>query len=99
MIENVCFEAYSIMIWHLDPYKIESKTAHCAVMADMARGKLLPLILVLFSTLPTAQSQSYKGLHFLDNLLPERFGPDNGYADYIFDIPIPERVYPNIFTN
>ena len=88
---NICLKAFSIMIWHLDFYKKKSKTILHAVMADKGRGKLLPLIL-LFSTLPIAQGKVLKGFQFLDNLLPDRFGPENGHADYIFDIPIPERV-------
>ena len=80
------------MAWHFDRHKMESKTFFCAVMVLKGMGKLFSLFLALFSTLPIAHGQTYEGFHFLDNLLPERFGPDNGYADYILDIPIPERV-------
>ena len=52
---------------------------------------------VIFPTLflhqiAICQGQNYKGFHFKDNLLEERFGPDNGYGDYEFDIPIPNFV-------
>ena len=36
--------------------------------------------------------QKYNGFHFQDNLVEERFSPDNGYAVYHLDIPIPNSV-------
>ena len=52
----------------------------------MTNKDMAELIFVLFLCLPLANGQTYKGFQFLDNLLPARFGPENGYADYILDI-------------
>ena len=38
------------------------------------------LILLFFLPPSLCTSQSVDGLHFKDNLLEERFGPQNGYA-------------------
>ena len=59
----------------------------------MMKNKKHRLFLILFLyQISICQGQNYKGFHFEDNLLEERFGPDNGYGVYHFDIPIPNFV-------
>ena len=54
--------------------------------------EMLPLAFLFSLMAQSSMGQTYNGFHFMDNLLPERFGPENGYADYEFDIPIPDLV-------
>ena len=62
-------------------------------MFSIMKNKNLRMFLILFlHQISICQGQNYKGFHFEDNLLEERFGPDNGYGVYQFDTPIPDFV-------
>ena len=54
----------------------------------------MALLLVLLLTWPGARADEVMltGHHFQDNLLEERFGPENGYTSYTTGSPIPDQV-------
>ena len=50
-------------------------------------------MLLLFLLLPCLSfSQPLAGYHFQDNLLEQRFGPENGYTTFNTGRPIPDQV-------
>ena len=64
----------------------------------MMKNKKLRLLFILFlNQILICQGQNYKGFNFEDNLLEERFGPDNGYGVYQLDTPIPNLVNLSFF--
>ena len=51
------------------------------------------MLLLLLLLLPwPSQSEPLSGYHFQDNLLEERFGPENGYTTVNTGRPIPDQV-------
>ena len=63
----------------------------------MINKKLRFLLFLFLHQIFICQGQNYKGFNFEDNLLEERFGPDNGYGVYQLDTPIPNLVNLSFF--
>ena len=61
-------------------------------LTEMALG-LMKIWLFCQILIPQCSSEILlKGLHFLDNELESRFGPENGYATFNTGQPIPDQV-------
>ena len=61
---------------------------------EAAMSSLPPLLLLCCLPGLTQAGQVLAGYHFQDNLLQERFGPQNGYTTFMTGRPVPDQVSP-----